>query len=209
MARKFAIDSSKYDFRFTRNWFLNRNYSTFVNYVMPQWAGKPITYLEIGVFEGMSLVWMMQHVLTHPQARAVGIDPWLMTTKLDPQVMQEVMERAYHNIACFLPRCCLIRANSAEVLRRMNHKGCADITKGSVDLCMIDGDHNRLAVYDDAVQVFDLMKPGGWMLFDDVENDRPKKDHVADGLAMFRHEYEPDRIKFLWKDRYMEAFEKL
>jgi len=70
-------EQTKHDFRFTRNWFRRRNQATFEEYVLPMWAGKPITYLEIGVYEGQSLTWMMQNVLTHPDSRAVGIDPWL------------------------------------------------------------------------------------------------------------------------------------
>ena len=68
------------DFQYTRNWFCLRDLATFREYIMPQWKDKPIKYLEIGVFEGMSMVWMLHNVLTHPDSRAVGVDPWLMET---------------------------------------------------------------------------------------------------------------------------------
>ena len=68
--------------KFTRRWFLNRNYDTFKKFVYPKWAGKPLTYLEIGVFEGMSMVWMLQHILTHDNSRGVGIDPWFALISL-------------------------------------------------------------------------------------------------------------------------------
>jgi predicted O-methyltransferase YrrM len=177
-----------------------------------------LVYLEIGVFEGMSLTWMMQRVLTDESSRAVGIDPWLMTTKLSGEAMEKVMERAFHNLEPWSrtgavgtdqKRCTLIRANSSEVLRKMNgRKGFVGISRGTVDICMIDGDHNNLLVQDDAHQVLPLLRPGGWMLFDDVENDIKKKDHVKDGLQGFLSEKAPE-LKFLWKHKYMEAYEKL
>ena len=39
-----------------------------------KYKGQPITYLEIGTFEGNSLCWMCDHILTHPDARAVSVD---------------------------------------------------------------------------------------------------------------------------------------
>ena len=216
MARKLDLD--KTGLEFTRNWFLNRNHSTFVEYIHPAWAGKPITYLELGVFEGMSMSWMLQHILTHNDARAVGVDPWLMTSELDAEMMDEVHGRAAKNVRlgentyCHSAgqwKCLLIQANSIEALTRMNKRGgFAGITKGSVDLCMIDGDHNSGAVLDDARKALPLMRRGGWMLFDDVENAVKKADHVKQDLELWLSE-QSDRSKQIWKHRYMEAFEVL
>jgi hypothetical protein len=214
MARQFPVEYKGHEFEFTRRWFLNRNYPTFVQYVLPEWQVKPVTYLELGVFEGMSLAWMLIHVLTHPEARAVGVDPHLITTKLDERDMEAVRLRALHNLepwiypvdsVCDLWKCRLIRGNSAEVLRRMCHKGYAGIAKNSVDLCMVDGNHNALAVLDDCRFVYQLLKPGGWMLLDDVVNDQPKKDHVEEGLRMFLTE---QPMQMMFKHRYMECYRK-
>jgi len=155
------------------------------------------------------MVWMLQHVLTHEGSYAVGIDPWLMTTKLDGQVMEEVRQRAVHNVSegFVANKCKLIRGNSAEVLRKMNsRRGFAGIGKGKVDLCMIDGNHNAYAAYDDAEQCLALMKSGGWILFDDVENDKKKTDHVKQGLEIFLSKYK-DHVQLCWKHRYMECYE--
>ena len=82
------------------------------------------------------------------------------------------------------------------------------IAPGKVDLCMIDGDHNAATVYDDARLVFQLVRSGGWIMFDDVENGRAKTEHVKDGLTSFLQEY-GDKVKLVVKDRYMEIYEKL
>lgn len=203
-------------FQFTRSWFLNRNLETFKELVLPEWVGKPITYLELGVFEGMSLVWMLQHVLTHPDAKAVGVDPHLMTTKLSEETMHQVMQRAIGNTAPWttthygrdVPNCKLIRGNSAEVLRLMlrNRHGYMGIKAESVDLCMVDGDHNALGVLDDCRLVWRLLKPGGWMICDDYFNDKPKTHHVEEGVDTWKSE--TSNAEELWKSDYMICYRK-
>lgn len=216
MTKKYALDRTGMEF--TRRWFLLRNRSTFIKHVVPEWAGKPITYLELGVFEGMSAVWMFQHILTHPDSRAVLIDPFLLTSKMNQDQMDLVRARAEKNLMRWTVQwivkyeqwtCKLVRANSVEALTRMRKKkGFAGITRNSVDLCMIDGDHNSGAVVDDARMVLPLMRKGGHILFDDVENDLTKQHHVKQGLALFLED-QGDQVKFLWKHKYMEAYKKL
>ena len=196
-------------FQFSRNWFLNRNLPTFRSYVKPEFVDKPCVYLELGVFEGQSMVWMCQHVLTHTASRGVGVDPWLMTTKLDATFMEAAMASAFFNTAHFgYNKCQLIRGSSAEVLRKMHLHGYAGISDNTVDLCMIDGNHNALAVLDDVNIAFPLVKPGGWLLFDDVENDKPKTDHVRSGIDMFLDSPLSKSVELIWKDRYMECYRK-
>lgn len=218
MARELdLIDIPDHPFQWTRGWFRNRNLPTFRQHIYPVWRDKPgLVYLELGVFEGMSACWMLQRVLTHETSRVVCVDPWLMTTKLDTSVMEGVYHRALENLASWchpleanhdLWKCRVIRANSAEVLRRMCSHGFAGITKDSVDLCMIDGNHNDLAVLDDLRHCVQLVKSGGWLLLDDVENDIEKKDHVRQGVDMWLKESPP--VELAWKDRYMECYTRL
>jgi|GEM_PF-2535026 len=198
---------------YTRRWFLRRNYQTFELHVAPTWRGRPVTYLELGVFEGMSLAWMLKNVLTHPDARAVGVDPWLETTKMSAEDMEQVRLRATGNLEPWTStgKCMLYRANSAEILRKMlgrRGKQYPGFGPGSIDLCMVDGNHWSLAVLDDARIVYQLLRPGGWMLFDDVENRVVKPDHVKEGLGMFLAEVGP-KVRLLTKHRYMELYEKV
>ncbi len=204
--RKYNLND--FDLSFTRNWFFNRNYATFVKFVKPRWEGEPITYLEIGVFEGQSLCWCLKHILTHPDSRAVGIDPHLMTRKLSSERMEAVMARASHNLKPW-PKCELIRGNSSEVLRRMTHRrGWGGIKRGFVDLCMVDGDHHSFAVLDDAKLCLRLLRPGGWMLFDDWKNGRKKEDHVKEGIEMFL-DRKGSQVRVEWEHKYMICFSKI
>lgn len=206
MARKLDLDKTGMDF--TRNWFRTRNLATFREYVHPKFADKPTVYLELGVFEGMSMAWMLQKVLTHSESRSVGIDPWLQTRKLDQDTMDSVRTRAFQNVEVAAPgKCQLIRGNSVEVLGRM-HKSFCGITKYSVDICQIDGDHTELAAWNDARFVYPLLKIGGWMLFDDVENNIEKAQHVKHGLARFMEE-QGDKMREIWRHKHMVCLEKV
>jgi len=197
----------QHKFQFTRSWFRTRNQKSFVKYVLPYWKNKQFVYLEIGVFEGASFCWMLKNVLIHYKSRAIGIDPWLITEKLSAEMMENVRQRAVHNIEPFKDKCDLIRGSSVDVLRRMSRAdGFYNIKRNSVDICMLDGNHHRLGVYDDARISFKLLKPGGWLIFDCVENVVRKKDHVKDGLKMFLEE--TPNAKLIWKDGFIETYEK-
>lgn len=207
MAREMDIKPD-FKFQFTRSWFKNRNLSTFREYIYPEWHDKPCVYLELGVFEGMSMVWMAQHVLVHPQSRGIGIDPWLMTTKLDSDFMEGVKARAEHNTRPYRKKVTLQRASSAEALRKMLRRGgFLGLAANTVDLCMVDGNHNALAVLDDLRLVHKLVRPGGWILCDDVENDIPKQDHVAEGLRLFLEE--GHSLSHVFKHKYVECYKKV
>ena len=201
------MDLSNLGYKFTRNWHRQRNMATFRELVHPEWAGRQMTYLEIGVFEGQSLCWMLEHVLTHPSSRAIGIDPWLITTKIDQQSMDAVHARAEYNVGKW-DRAELIRGNSAEVLRRMIRYGFAGLKKDSVDVVMIDGNHNKWAVIDDAEQCLKLVKPNGWLLFDDVENQKEKSNHVKQALEDLE-QLLAGQIEEVWRHKFMRCYRRV
>lgn len=198
-------------FQFTRHWFSSRNKRTFADYVLPEWKYKKAFYLELGVFEGMSLSWMVLNVLDHPDSRAVGVDPWLMTSKLSSEVMEKVRERAFHNLGPWIgEKVGLVRGSSTEVLRYAlrRKQGFMGIRRKGVDLCMIDGNHHAFAVLDDLRLVYKLVRRGGWIMLDDVENQQKKKHHVKEGLAIWLDTDNP-RVDLVTKHRYMEIYRKL
>jgi len=215
MVRELDLDTTNLNTEFTRNWFRNRNLIDFREKVLPfaeklrQEKGSPLSYLEIGVFEGMSLCWMLQRVLTGSGDTATGIDPWLMTSKLDSDYMEGVYQRARKNVlGNFRPKAQLIRGNSAEVLRRMvKRNGYLGVSKGSLSIAMVDGNHNDYAAYDDGILCLELLQPGGLLIFDDVYNDKPKSAHVAEGLSKFLFET-GEQVSHAFTGKYLEAYVK-
>lgn len=196
------IDGSQYNFNWTRRWFKQRNQKTWSTFLGPKFPpDKPYNAIQIGVFEGMDLTWLMQNCLSHPDSRVLAIDPWLKTRKLDQAHMDGVMERAKHNLSPWKDQIDIVRGFSGEILEADPH-----FKPGQVDLLIIDGDHKADPVYEDARLGLELMKKGGWIVFDDVRQRVPKPEEVEAGLRRFLGDY-GDRVKYVAQHRYCDIFE--
>ncbi len=204
------IDKSVHEFRFTRNWFRNRNQTTFSTFLPPKFDGStPVKIIQIGVFEGMDLVWQMQNTLRHPDSKAFAIDPWLETTKLDHAAMDEVHERAIWNLRPYRSKVQIHRGLSQDVLSTAVKAGrLAGVKNGTWDMVVIDGDHRSEAVVKDATLALQLVRPGGWLLFDDVRTQQKKVDEVEVGLRKFLDTW-GDSVKQVWSHRFCECYEKV
>lgn len=194
--------------QFTRRWFQYRNCTTFSTFLYERFAGKPTNLIQIGVFEAMDLVWQFQHVLTHPKSRAVAIDPWLGTRKLDQDVMDGVYQRAVNNLSKWKDQVQIVRATSQEALPKMLDDYPFGINPGEWDIVIIDGDHHAEPVYSDAVNSLPLVRKGGWLLFDDVRNRISKPDHVIHGLQRFLDDHGTS-VEWAWGHRFCECYEKV
>ncbi len=136
---------------FSNRWFLN-NLKVWDRVLEPL-EGKPnLRYLEVGVFEGQSFLWMFENVLTHPGSRATAVDVFFFEGLEDR--FRENLERA--GVA---DRVTVIKAFSNEALRPLE--------PNSFDVIYIDGSHTAANVLRDGVLAWDLLKVGGILIFDD------------------------------------------
>lgn len=196
------IDGNGHDFQFTRNWFRSRNQKTWSTFLPPKFnPAEPHNMIQIGVFEGMDLVWCMQNIMTHPQSRVLAVDPWQATSKLDAGVMEGCYNRAQHNLRPWRDQIDIQRGFSQTVLAPL-----AAQYPDYYDLAVIDGDHTAPAVLADAELCLELVKPGGWLVFDDVRNRIPKRDHVQAGIEQFL-EWHGDRVELAWRHRFVDCYE--
>lgn len=135
---------------FSEDWF---------THVIPVWEkvlapykGKPgVNYLEVGLYEGRSALWIIENVLTDPTSRLTGID--LFEGK--------VKDRFFENLrrSGAADRATIIVEPSQIVMRRLPLE--------SFDIIYIDGSHATPDVLEDAVLSYRLLKPGGLLIFDD------------------------------------------
>jgi len=149
----------------------------FITWVKPNWlrlfsgefnisAGEPISYLEIGCFEGRSMIFMMEEVLTHPSSRATCVDPFI-GVDADFGRFEEaanfdrgaLKSRFLSNLEPYSRKLTTLQATSGQALRMM--------TPGSFDVIYIDGDHSAAAALEDAVLSWPLLRSGGLLIFDD------------------------------------------
>lgn len=147
------------------SWFPVRARHNFERHVQPMFAGKPTAYLEIGVWSGQSLGWMLENVLTHPGSRAIGVDAWWPCWTRHRQWTAEQMEECYgealRRVQPYRPRVTLVRAMSGVWLRTCG------ISKHTFDMVYLDGEHTSVGLMDDLALSWPLLKPGGLLLFDD------------------------------------------
>jgi predicted O-methyltransferase YrrM len=137
--------------------------ATFTGFVgqIPLWSkelhafkGKPdIHYLEIGVNQGRSAMWMIENILTHPTAKLTGIDLFPEGTDFKEKYLYNL------NLSGYAQKATTITGFSQVVLRTL--------PLNSYDIIYIDGDHRAAGVLADAVLCWDLLKPGGVLIFDD------------------------------------------
>jgi predicted O-methyltransferase YrrM len=139
-------------YRFTAPWHLAQM-KTWEEVLAPLRGKQGLRYLEIGVFEGRSLLWMFEHVLTHPSATATAID-----------VFAEDYAKTFDdNIAAsgLGERVKKLVGPSSAVLRELEAE--------RFDLVYIDGSHTADDVLADAVLAWPLVENGGFVIFDDYE----------------------------------------
>jgi Methyltransferase domain len=112
-----------------------------------------INYLEIGVFEGESLLWMLENILTDPSSKASAVD---------------IFDSAYYKT--FLENLKTGGfAKKVKVIKGYSQLKLRELPLNSFDVIYIDGSHVAVDVLIDAVLSWDLLKAGGIMIFDDYE----------------------------------------
>lgn len=138
-------------YNFTTDW-VTHNIPTWEK-VLHQFKGKSnINYLEIGVWEGRSLIWMLENILTHPTSKATCIDIFY-----HDKVKQRF--RANLKASGFLEKVTVITGRSQFELKYLPLE--------SFDIIYIDGSHSADNVLADAVLSWQLLKNNGLLILDD------------------------------------------
>ncbi len=138
----------KQKYRLDEDWFSGR---------LPEWVVEPykgkagVSYLEIGLFQGGSALWMLENVLTHPGARLTGID--VFSGKLK--------EIFFANLELSG------QAPKATVLNEPSRTALPKLSGQRFDIIYVDGSHYAPDALADAVLCWPLLKEGGVMVIDD------------------------------------------
>jgi len=127
---------------------------------------SPIDILEIGSWQGGSSLWLLDNVVGPRKGRLTCVDTWEGSSehaKWITNLPKKIGDIFDHNIAlCDAKRHCRkIVGRSQDVLR--------NISKEKFDFIYIDGAHEARYVIEDAVLAYGLLKPKGFLLFDDYD----------------------------------------
>ena len=153
------------DYEFTADWFsINR----------PMWDQlvgplRPSRIVEIGCYEGRATCYLIEACSVHQAVELHCIDTWEGGDVNDPAVMPAVERRFDRNVG-------LARKKAAHPVKLKKYKEASNRAllriaaaedPSSFDLAYIDGSHQAPDVLVDAVLAFQLVRPGGLMIFDD------------------------------------------
>ena len=131
------------------------------------------TYLESSVHNGSSLSYVLQ---SNKNKNCIGIDPFETLRTKDSSMIHYINkdkiteEKTLKNIMKnnkYNSNIKLIKKLSKDVLDKE-----IDL---DIDLLFIDGNHNYKAVLDDYNKFLKYVKSGGFIVFDDLHQDGPKK----------------------------------
>jgi predicted O-methyltransferase YrrM len=156
---------------FTNQWFPG---------VVPVWDQlldfyKPKSYLEIGVYEGQSLLYVAEWMEDNGGGYCIGVDPYYPdelervvpgTERVLPPV-NEVYDRAVSNIDEFHDNS--TTATSVQLIDRSSKEELPRLLEADMrfDMIYVDGSHHASDVLFDMVVGWELLKPGGVMICDD------------------------------------------
>lgn len=134
---------------FTSDWFSTN---------IPHWQAhidstRPLDVLELGVFEGRSVVWMLENLNVKT---LVAVDWWdraWLENKghFDTEKNFDANVAGYSNVT-------KVKAITYSFLRR---------NRDTFDLIYIDGAHDGKSVLTDAVMSHYILRKGGYLVFDD------------------------------------------
>jgi hypothetical protein len=157
----FALGLNRDGYNFSSDWFTKK--SPAWAEALKDFAGKPdVQYLEVGVYEGRAVAWMLENILTHPTSHVTGIDIFIGELSQGSfDFVQDSLE-IYENNAIAAGgegRLTTYADFSQNILRKL--------PSNSYDIIYVDGGHSGKVVLEDAVLSFRLLKVGGVMIFDD------------------------------------------
>jgi|RhiMetdeSRZDD1v2_1073273.scaffolds.fasta_scaffold79045_3 Methyltransferase domain len=153
-----AAHPYKHEYRFTTDWF-TQNIPIWAS-ALKAYAGKPgVQYLEVGTWEGRSVLWTLDNILTDPTSHATAIDPFID----DPGWPQSKDIKG-----TFLSNLRLSgQADRVSVIVGFSQIELRKLPLESYDVIYIDGSHRSDDTLEDLVLSSRLLKPNGVLIMDD------------------------------------------
>ena len=138
--------------------------------VLEQFKGKAnMNYLEVGTYEGGSVIWMLENILTDPTAKMTAIDIFQGPYK----------DKYFANIELSG------LSNKVTTITNYSQLALRDLPLESFDIIYIDGSHAKNDVLEDAVLSWRLLREGGLLIFDDYRYVQCYRDENISGNSAF------------------------
>lgn len=137
--------------------------------------GQPIAILEIGVWEGESTCWLLDNILTHPDARIVTVDPFEYVRNPSTSEEKEELEQyakgnfnhASNIVERFFDNVGLENAKKLAHFHQFSDDFFSTRDLAAFDVAIVDGAHNAFQVAKDLLNCWEFLKPNGILIADD------------------------------------------
>lgn len=180
------------------DWFIlaEKTFTSFLNHL----KGKDdLLFMEIGVFEGRSVVWQLKNILTGKNSKIICIDTFEGSPEHELMGVQteNMKERFLNNVKPYQGKYKVLQGKSIDVLRTKEYDN-------KLDMVYIDGSHTASDTISDMCLTFPMLKSGGLMFCDDYMwnyNKMPSQDTpfiaINSFLSCFKGKIEA--ISVSWK----------
>tara|TARA_B000000557_G_C20757273_1_gene435770 strand:- start:593 stop:1189 length:597 start_codon:yes stop_codon:yes gene_type:complete len=130
-------------------------------------------YLEIGVHNGSSISYVLQ---SNKNKNCIGIDPFETLQTIDPNMTHYIKKDNITERNTLQNICKNNKYNSnIKLIKKLSENVLNNEINDNIDLLFIDGNHNYKAVLNDYMKFSKYVKSGGFIVFDDLHQDGPKK----------------------------------
>jgi predicted O-methyltransferase YrrM len=155
------MDASPPRFHFTQDWF-SRHIPIWKELFAPMRDGR-LRVLEIGCFEGLATVWLLQNALAHPESHITCVDPFTGNVEHSAKDVEGLYDRFKSNVLDNFP------PSKVTCLREESHRALKSLAlSGAVfDVIYVDGDHHACAALEDLVLSYRVLAKGGILIIDD------------------------------------------
>jgi predicted O-methyltransferase YrrM len=134
----------KKQYTFTTNWFTHK--IPLWTQLLKEFKGRPdVSYLEIGAFEGRSVLWVLENILTNPTAKITIIDGFEENTykKFTSNV----------NLSG--------EPNKFKIISGLSTEKLKELPSNSIDFAYIDGSGKGIVMHYDIVNTWNILKMDG------------------------------------------------
>lgn len=131
-------------------------------------TNAPMKILEIGSYHGANTCSLFTTYACHQDSEVHCVDPWS-----DYDGYDEYKGKQQSNYSLFIRNISRLSddsLNKIHIHRMLSQDIDGRFKDDTFDIIYIDGNHKKRYVLEDAITSFKKLKPGGWLIFDDLQD---------------------------------------
>jgi predicted O-methyltransferase YrrM len=146
------------------NWFIKGGASTNFSKHLLRYKDQKVDFLQLGAYTGDASRWLLENVLTHPEATLTDVDTWEGSDEPEHKTMEwKNVEDTYdEKNAKWLDSKNIVK-------KKMTTNRFFLGNDRQFDFVYVDADHTAFSTLVDGLNAFKVLKNGGILAFDDYQ----------------------------------------